>query len=124
MLHSSESRFSTGVPVRAARQCVSSLRAVCAAFVLPLLKRHLGPDRLVAAAVIGTAAALILFGLARQPPIAVRYIISAINKGLEMPFTEACVFEASLFGLLAATDDMREGTRAFLEKRKPVFTGK
>jgi MFS family permease len=44
--------------------------AVCAAFVLPFLKRHLGPDRLVAAAVIGTACALILFGLARQPAVA------------------------------------------------------
>ena len=44
--------------------------AVCAAFALPFLKRHLGPDRLVAAAVIGTACALILFGLARQPPVA------------------------------------------------------
>ena len=40
------------------------------AFALPFLKRHLGPDRLVAAAVIGTACALILFGLARRPPLA------------------------------------------------------
>ncbi|PWT86088.1 MAG: hypothetical protein C5B57_01760 [Blastocatellia bacterium] len=62
--------------------------------------------------------------LARQPAIAVQYIINAINKGLEMPFAEACVFEAALFGLAAATDDMREGARAFLEKRKPVFKGK
>ena len=53
-----------------------------------------------------------------------QYIISAINKGLEMPFAEACVFEATLFGLIASTSDMREGTRAFLEKRKPVFTGR
>ena len=36
-----------------------------------------------------------------------------------MPFAEACVYEATLFGLVAATEDMREGTRAFLEKRKP-----
>jgi enoyl-CoA hydratase len=41
-----------------------------------------------------------------------------------MPFAEACVYEATLFGLVASTDDMREGTRAFLEKRKPNFTGK
>jgi len=53
--------------------------AVCAAFVLPLLKRHLGPDRLVAAAVIGTAAALILFGLARQPPIA---LVASVLAGI------------------------------------------
>jgi predicted MFS family arabinose efflux permease len=44
--------------------------AVCAAFALPFLKRHLGPNRLVAAAVVGTACALILFGLARKPPVA------------------------------------------------------
>ena len=61
--------------------------------------------------------------LAAQAPIAMRYIIDAVNKGLEMPFAEACVFEATLFGLVAATDDMREGTRAFLEKRKPEFKG-
>jgi len=44
--------------------------AVCAAFVLPFLRRRLGPDRLVAVAVAGTSGALILFGLARRPPIA------------------------------------------------------
>jgi enoyl-CoA hydratase len=62
--------------------------------------------------------------LARQPPVAVRYILSAVGKGLEMPFAEGAVFEASLFGLVASTDDMREGTRAFLEKRKPQFKGR
>ena len=51
--------------------------------------------------------------LATQAPIAMRYILSAINQGLEMPFAEACMFEATLFGLIASTDDMREGTRAF-----------
>jgi enoyl-CoA hydratase len=62
--------------------------------------------------------------LARGAPIAIRYIISAINKGREMPFAEACQYEATLFGLVASTDDMREGTRAFLEKRKPDFKGR
>ena len=41
-----------------------------------------------------------------------------------MPFAEACVDEATLFGLVASTDDMRDGTKAFLEKRKPNFTGR
>jgi enoyl-CoA hydratase len=62
--------------------------------------------------------------LAAKAPIAVRYIIDAVNKGLQMPFPDAQVFEATLFGLVAATEDMREGTKAFLEKRKPEFKGK
>ena len=62
--------------------------------------------------------------LAAKAPIAVRYILEAVNKGLEMPFAEAQVFEATLFGLVASTEDMREGTRAFLEKRKAEFKGK
>jgi len=41
-----------------------------------------------------------------------------------MGFAEAEEHEATLFGLVSTTDDMREGTRAFLEKRKPTFTGK
>ena len=62
--------------------------------------------------------------LAAQAPIAMRYIIDAINKGVEMPFAEGAVFEATLFGLVASTEDMREGTRAFLEKRKAEFKGR
>jgi enoyl-CoA hydratase len=62
--------------------------------------------------------------LAKAAPIAVRYIINAVNKGTEMPFAEACQYEATLFGLVASTDDMREGTAAFLQKRKPEFKGK
>jgi enoyl-CoA hydratase len=53
-----------------------------------------------------------------------RYIIDAVNKGLDMAFPDAQVFEATLFGLVSATEDMREGTRAFLEKRKAEFKGK
>ena len=41
-----------------------------------------------------------------------------------MPFADACQYEATLFGLVASTDDMREGTAAFLQKRKPEFKGK
>ncbi len=81
-------------------------------------------NRVVPAAALMTEARALAAQLARQAPIATRYIIAAINKGLEMPFAEACVFEATLFGLVASTADMREGTRAFLEKRKPLFTGR
>jgi enoyl-CoA hydratase len=71
-----------------------------------------------------TAARTLAAHLATQAPVAMRYIIAAVNQGLEMPFSEGAVFEATLFGLIASTDDMREGTRAFLEKRKPEFQGK
>jgi enoyl-CoA hydratase len=60
--------------------------------------------------------------LAANSPAALRYILTAVNRGLEMPFAEGAQFEATLFGLIAATDDMREGTRAFLEKRKAKFS--
>lgn len=62
--------------------------------------------------------------LAAKAPVAVRYILEAVHKGLEMPFPQAQIFEATLFGLVAATEDMREGTKAFLEKRKPEFKGR
>ena len=62
--------------------------------------------------------------LATKPPLAVRYAIEAVVRGADLPFADGCALEATLFGLAAATDDMREGTRAFLEKRPAVFTGK
>ena len=81
-------------------------------------------NRVVPAAELMTEARKLAGQLAASAPIAMRYIINAINKGLEMPFAEGSVFEATLFGLIASTDDMREGTRAFLEKRKAEFKGK
>jgi enoyl-CoA hydratase/carnithine racemase len=81
-------------------------------------------NRVVPAAELMTEARALAAQLAGSAPIAMRYIINAINKGVEMPFAEACQYEATLFGLVASTDDMREGTKAFLEKRKPEFTGR
>jgi enoyl-CoA hydratase len=81
-------------------------------------------NRVVPAAALLTEAKRLAGQLAKQAPIAVRYIIDAINHGLEMPFREGCRFEATLFGLVAGSEDMREGTRSFLEKRKPEFTGR
>ena len=81
-------------------------------------------NRVVPAASLMSEVRSLAAALANNAPIAMRYIINAINKGLEMPFAEACVFEATLFGLVAATEDMKEGTRAFLEKRKAEFKGK
>lgn len=81
-------------------------------------------NRVVPAAELMTEARKLAGELATKAPIAVRYIIEAIHKGLDMPFAHACVHEATLFGLVASTEDMREGTKAFLEKRKPDFKGK
>jgi enoyl-CoA hydratase len=80
-------------------------------------------NRVVPAAELMGEARKLAERLARSAPVAMRYIMQAINKGLDMPFADACVFEAALFGLVSATDDMREGTRAFLEKRPPQFKG-
>jgi enoyl-CoA hydratase len=81
-------------------------------------------NRVVPAAGLMTEARALADRLARNAPIATRYILDAVNRGLEMPLPEASSFEATLFGLAMATDDMREGTAAFLEKRKPAFKGR
>ena len=81
-------------------------------------------NRVVPAAELLTETRKLATLLASKAPVAARYIIDAVNKGLEMPFPDAQVFEATLFGLVSSTEDMREGTRAFLEKRQAVFKGK
>jgi enoyl-CoA hydratase len=57
-------------------------------------------------------------------PIAVKYTMEAIERGVEMPLEEGLFLEATLFGVACATEDMREGTKAFLEKRPAQFKGK
>jgi enoyl-CoA hydratase len=57
-------------------------------------------------------------------PLAVKFTMEAIEHGMEMPQEEGLFLEATLFGLCCATDDMREGTRAFVEKRPAQFKGK
>jgi len=81
-------------------------------------------DRVVPAGELMPVARALAAELAAKPPLAVRAILEAVTRGLEMPLGEALAYEASLFGLAAATEDMREGTRAFLEKRPPVFQGR
>jgi enoyl-CoA hydratase len=81
-------------------------------------------NRVVPAADLMTEVRKLAATLATKAPVAVRYIIDAVNKGLDMAFPDAQVFEATLFGLVSSTEDMREGTRAFLEKRKAEFKGK
>ncbi|RKY24596.1 MAG: enoyl-CoA hydratase [Planctomycetota bacterium] len=61
--------------------------------------------------------------LSKSPAIT-RLILEAINRGTEVGLLEGLNLEANLFGMACSTEDMKEGTRAFLEKRKPDFTGK
>lgn len=81
-------------------------------------------NRVVPAAELMPEAQKLAAALASKAPVAVRYILDAVNKGLDMAFPDAQIFEATLFGLVSSTEDMREGTRAFLEKRKAEFKGK
>ncbi len=57
-------------------------------------------------------------------PLAVQYAMEAVEHGMEVPQEEGLFLEATLFGLCCATEDMREGTRAFLEKRPAKFQGR
>jgi enoyl-CoA hydratase len=62
--------------------------------------------------------------IAANGPAAVRFAMEAIRTGLEMTLADGQLYEATLFGLCAATEDMREGMTAFLEKRPAKFTGR
>jgi enoyl-CoA hydratase/carnithine racemase len=71
-----------------------------------------------------TRAEAILNKIAANAPIAVKFALEAANKGLETSQSEGLLLEASYFGLCAATEDKKEGTSAFLEKRAPNFRGR
>jgi enoyl-CoA hydratase len=81
-------------------------------------------NRVVPAASLRSEVRALAAELATKAPLAARYIMEAVHRGLEVSFDKAQFLEATLFGLVAATDDMREGTKAFLEKRKADFRGR
>ncbi|NLI70000.1 MAG: enoyl-CoA hydratase [Firmicutes bacterium] len=60
----------------------------------------------------------------KRGPVAIRQAKKAINRGLEVSLGEGMKIEAALFGELCDTEDQKEGARAFLEKRKPIYKGK
>ena len=62
-------------------------------------------------------------GIMRAGPVAVRFALDAVNHGSEMPLADGLNYEATFFGLLASTQDLKEGMGAFLEKRPAKFTG-
>ena len=57
-------------------------------------------------------------------PLAVQFAMEAVNKGMEMTLAEGLYLEATLFGVCCATEDKKEGTTAFLEKRAAQFKGR
>ena len=81
-------------------------------------------NKVVPAADLMNAAKEMMKTILANGPLAVALCIEAIDRGLEMSLEEGLILEANHFGLLAATDDMGEGTRAFMEKRSPAFKGK
>ncbi len=80
-------------------------------------------NRVVPAANLMELAETIARKLLSRGPVALRHAMRAIHEGLQMPLDQGLALEATLFGLTCATEDMREGTSAFLEKRKPTFRG-
>ena len=81
-------------------------------------------NEIVAAADLIPRAEAILKKIASNAPIAVKLALEAANKGMETSQGEGLLLEASYFGLCAATEDKKEGTCAFLEKRAPRFQGR
>jgi enoyl-CoA hydratase/carnithine racemase len=81
-------------------------------------------NEVVQAADLITRAETILRKIASNGPIAVKFALEATNKGVETSQAEGLLLEASYFGLCAATEDKKEGTTAFLQKRTPQFHGR
>jgi len=80
-------------------------------------------NRVVPAAELIPAATSMLQTILANAPLAIAHCIEVVNAGYDLPLADAMTLEATAFGLLAATDDKREGTRAFLDKRAAKFTG-
>jgi enoyl-CoA hydratase/carnithine racemase len=81
-------------------------------------------NEVVPAAGLIDRAETILKQIMANAPIAVKFSLEAANKGLETSQSEGLALEASYFGICAATEDKKEGTSAFLEKRAPKFRGR
>jgi enoyl-CoA hydratase len=81
-------------------------------------------NEVVPAAEVIPRAEAILKQIFANAPLAVKYSIEAVNRGLETSQTEGQALEASFFGLCAGTEDKKEGTEAFQQRRPPKFQGR
>ena len=81
-------------------------------------------NEVVAAAQLMPRAEAIAEKIIANAPLAVQYTLEAVNQGMEMTLAEGLYLEATLFGVCCATEDKKEGTTAFLEKRPAQFKGK
>ncbi|MDZ4048509.1 MAG: enoyl-CoA hydratase-related protein [Pseudoxanthomonas sp.] len=81
-------------------------------------------NRVVPAAELEAETLKVATQLAASAPLALRATLDVVNIGGECGIEEGLQYETAQFGLMFATDDMREGTRAFMERRKPSFTGR
>lgn len=81
-------------------------------------------NRVVEPEALASEALALATTFAERAPEAVRRILDAVHHGLGLSMADATAFEAAAFGLVWATDDAREGTAAFVEKRKARFTGR
>jgi enoyl-CoA hydratase len=81
-------------------------------------------SQVVAPDALGETAQKTAAVLLQKAPVALKAAMDAIDYGFNAGFDDGCRLEASLFGVVCGTGDMKEGTSAFLEKRKPEFKGK
>ena len=81
-------------------------------------------NRVVPAAALEAETMALAAQLAASAPLALRGMLDCVNVGGECGLEEGLEYEAAQFGLVFSTEDMREGTSAFLEKRKPAFAGR
>ncbi len=81
-------------------------------------------NEIVAQSELVTRAEAIAHKIIANAPLAVQYAMEAVHKGMEMTLQEGLYLEATLFGVCCATEDKKEGTTAFLEKRAAQFKGK
>lgn len=89
-----------------------------AALDFGLINRLVEPPRLMSEALS------LANEIASMAPLAIRACLKAVTEGLKLPLEEGLALERELFASLFATEDAHEGTRAFLEKRAPVFKGR